>query len=1288
MVIRTWKCFLLFFVLSLALLLLFAPTIISTEPGQRFSLSLLNRFSSLSIDIDSLSLGWVSGVEVKGVVVKGDRDQTLFTCKEGFLRRPLYRLLWDFSNLGFVKLQSPTIYIHANPKQEKRRKGQKIREISSTSVEQDEKTDESDLKSWRWPRGQFEIIDGHIIALREDTVVQELSGLNITLNLRHNHSLGNIQITTLRHGTLSFSLRGNHSLDQLDGSIRLGFEKIKTEIIEILLEQFFPDIAHLPKECFGSWVACSLEAVFDDGIFSGSSALSSDNIQSNLSWELQNRILTLKSGKWLKGTISPKVFDFLPIQKLASSTLLHPTEVVFENKLPFSFDLNTYQLLSPIDLSCAIDPFSLLFEQNQKTIDFALNGSIYGQGESAKGHISLKALSEKESGHMELTVQTKKEKNNRFVSADFRVEGEWPLIGEGVFNLPLSKAIGPTLSGSITLMGSSSEFSKASLQGQLSIVSKRIHHTTGFSWAGKELFIKNSSLNWDIPCSLFGIKPLIKKDLNVHATAQDVMIPVEILQDKERCLDLSGSSIATVDFPSISFGNKALSLEGTRATIEIGKKQGSSSCDLLLKSNLSPKIQIYPAHSGSPLQDEMGVVLAGKYDLISRLVAINRFDIASKHFFVNIHDVLIDTRAKKYTTQTPSRLSVRVDKNLLSFILPPASPLFLQAPVEITCVVPPCSLSYKNGALSGSKVAVEIVCEKIQVAIKEVQHALRVRIPLLFDFNAREISSSPVVVDARTQRTLLMGSCSLNIPEKIKDLSSYTMHGNAKITQLPLSLLDPLFFPSPSALFGEALSAKIDFSFAGFDSKKSFFRTNLSSSSTSFDCYFVLDQMVLKGVGSQPLFFSTSLSPSLVAELSSKLKMQLPPLLRPVAVRCSIESYEVDFSNLTKKRSIWKVLESAFFSAKLSTSAIYLKEVDPIPECKAHLDLRGSEHSIDFSAHLPPHFNLQGSLEKCWNSTGISLSDSTLNVTAKLKKSPTTMVTSFFRGDSEALNALIGQNIEMNLASSIKKMRSGFLNGDLLFTNGTLHFESTIKDGVLTLKSPATFQVKLDRKAGKELMRGSWLASALRSQESIQLTIDSEGVMIPLSPFSLSKMALPRITLEPGKLVVKNKGSLTAILSLLNMKNAAREERIELWFTPVYMELRNGIIICRRFDILAANKLHIISWGNLDLNKDRIDMIAAIPQETLRELRLPMVLLSPERGLQIPITGSVLSPSVDTARLSTRLAASKIQTKKKRNPLNLLGGALQVAAALGEEGLPVPSPTTQPFPWEEIPSPL
>jgi len=1279
---RKWlKCSLLFFSSIFLIFLLLAPTLISTRLGNRLSLSLINNFSSFSIDLDSLSLGWASGIEVKQVVVKDDQDQILFACKECCIDRPLYKLLWTPSNLGFVRILSPTVYIREPHRpafeNSKRRKGHKGR---GKTREQYPAVIEKETTDWTYPTGKVEVIDGRLIALRGETVVQELSGLNVTLELDHNRSLGSLEVTSLRRGTLSFSLHGKPSLERLKGSVRLGFEKIKTDILEIFLDQFFPEIAHIPKECFGSWLTCSLETTFNSGVISSSCVVSSDNMHSNFSCELQDNILTLNEGKWLTGKISPALFASLPLQDILPCTLLNSTGFVVENGVPCTLDTRSWQFLSPVDLKCNIDPFSFLFTKSKKSVDFSLFGSVFGQGEAAKGRIFLKTLSQKESGTAEVVVRTEKQETGRVITGDLQIKGDWPLIAEKIVEKPFSRFFGPKLSASATLTGNYSEFSGSSIQGQFEISSKKVNHSTHFSWTGKEILIKKSSLDCEISHTALPNKAV--EDLGLHATALDVVLPPEIFYNKERYIDLSGSLSATIDLPRLSLGNKIASLEKGSAIFEVEKKQGTSFCNLLIRSTLLPSLHTAPllALFG---REEMKLLLGGRYDLLSREVEIDRFDLVSKHLFVNIRDVNINTRLKECTIQTPSRLSVRADKDLLSFLLPPSSPLFLQAPAEFTSIVPPCSFSYKDGIWSNFKLAMEIACEKIQFTNKELQQTFRVRIPVVIDLNAHELTCSPVIIDAITQQAFVKGVFSIKIPEQLQDLYSYTAHGNAKISQLSLSLLDPLFPLPPSDFFGETLSAKIDFSFIGFESKKNFLRVALTSPSASFDCDVVLDKMILKGARARPLSFTASLSPSLSSRLLSWLTIPSTTLSKSVDIRGSIDRLEIDCSKLTQKSSIWHFLESAFFSAKLSTSAIHIEEMETIPECKALIDLKGPDHFIGFSLDLPPQIRVQGNLENSWNSSGISLPDSVLNLTAKLKKTPTTLLTALFPDRKEALDAVIGPNIEINVEASIEKMTSGFINAEIPFSNGEVHFQSTIKDGVLSLNSPATAKLQVERKAGKELLRDSWFASALRSREPIQVRIDPEGVAIPLLPFSLSKTAIPKITVDPGKLVVKNRGALKIVLSLLNMKNASRSDKIELWFTPIYMGLKDGIITCQRSDALIADKLHIISWGTINLNEDRTEMVTAVPQETLKELKLPIVLLNPDHGLQIPITGSALNPSVDTARLSTRLAASKIRDKRKSNPFNIIGGALQVAASLGEESQPVPEPTTQPFPWEK-----
>lgn len=109
----------------------------------------------------------------------------------------------------------------------------------------------------------------------------------------------------------------------------------------------------------------------------------------------------------------------------------------------------------------------------------------------------------------------------------------------------------------------------------------------------------------------------------------------------------------------------------------------------------------------------------------------------------------------------------------------------------------------------------------------------------------------------------------------------------------------------------------------------------------------------------------------------------------------------------------------------------------------------------------------------------------------------------------------------------------------------------------------------------------------------------------------------------------------------------------------------------------------MITWGDVDLGHDRINMVIAIPESSLALLHLQIMTPTPERGLQIPITGSTSHPDIDTKRATARIAGAGMMNNIPDKRLQMLGGLLQAAAtAVGEPDQPIPPPTTSPLPWE------
>jgi hypothetical protein len=284
------------------------------------------------------------------------------------------------------------------------------------------------------------------------------------------------------------------------------------------------------------------------------------------------------------------------------------------------------------------------------------------------------------------------------------------------------------------------------------------------------------------------------------------------------------------------------------------------------------------------------------------------------------------------------------------------------------------------------------------------------------------------------------------------------------------------------------------------------------------------------------------------------------------------------------------------------------------------------------------------------------------------------------------LENAIGKTIHVGGAVSVDKMESGTIQADVEAKNASAHVDGTIQKGVLTLNNPAKATLTVTKEAGATLLKNvhPLLATAVNSEKPIQLTVDPQGVSIPLNPFSLSKVCVPKITADVGKIIVKNGGALKIILALLGMGNAANSDDLPVWLTPLYLRLQGGVVNCQRADALVADKLHMITWGDVDLNHQLINMIVAIPEESLAALRLQIVTPTPERGLQIPITGPLSNPNVDTKRATTRLAGAGIMNNSFDKRLQIVGGLLQAAAAtMGDPDQPIPAPTTLPLPWEK-----
>jgi hypothetical protein len=199
------------------------------------------------------------------------------------------------------------------------------------------------------------------------------------------------------------------------------------------------------------------------------------------------------------------------------------------------------------------------------------------------------------------------------------------------------------------------------------------------------------------------------------------------------------------------------------------------------------------------------------------------------------------------------------------------------------------------------------------------------------------------------------------------------------------------------------------------------------------------------------------------------------------------------------------------------------------------------------------------------------------------------------------------------------------------------------------------------------------LNSALRGDKPITLTVDPQDFYVPLNPYSLERIHLPKATLDLGKLYFSESGKLAEILSLLNLPP---NDVFSVWFTPLYFSLTEGRLNLNRVDMLIANQTPIATWGSIDFPADKVKMEVGLTGRALSQafgsLPLPSGYM-----LAIPLRGPVNNPKLDKTKIAAKLSSLAAMAT---GPQGMLVGAL-IQIASGSLTDTVPEPTTNPLPW-------
>ena len=1311
-------------VFGLAAIVAIAPSIISTSWGRGVCLNAASRFCPGSIELKSLSVGWLSGIDLQGLRVKDCQGRDWVTCSRISLEKPLLSLLFSQKDIGAITVVSPSMYCYASSKSSSLKPAkescleEKSEKHKSHSPVVSEKQSQKEVRSVPMAtpdvKGSITISDAQCIAVVDDRVVGSLAHGNVFVDLDLLHATkgtidGDLTNTSSKSTPLSltFSLDGATQLSQMKGAFSFSCNKVPVDLLKALTQSVHPDIAEFLKESFGSTVSYSVSATLSGPAIVVHSALTSDNVCSDINVKIEDGTCVVDRGDLVTGTISPALFHLLTHDHLLdgrSLSLLSPTTCSIENNSPLSIQLSPLRLRTPMDLHCSTKtPCTFSVGHSQLPITVSIDSSLQGSPETPTANVLVTASSAADTATLHLTAAATQQDAGYFLTSSVNLNGKWPSFAEEITGLPCSSLVGPDLTSAIRVEGPFQAINDFSLQGEATVASAHIKKRAVFSCTPKLFSVSHASLEAFIPTGIiekYGATPHFSNPLgsaHLQSTVNGFSIPLEKFSPV--FTKMAVDAITTIEVPTLFLqpnGEMTGALDSSTITCKKSEQSPIASFDVKAKASVTSK--------GIPLIasviDKEGLTcqLAGTYNFEKPALSIAKVNLSAARLSAHIQDFALSFNSGILATlSSPATVQLVIDKEAIA-ALPSNSMCSIARPAELMLTVQPFSLSQKDGAWQGTAISSEIRCENIQLSGKKSFGPYSLSIPLSFDMNHHTISAKPAITSGA--ESLLKAAATVQLPEQsdIPFIEALSAECSVEIQKLPTALLEALLQKPLTVLIGDELSSKLSCTFNGLHAKGNC--VSVASSGLFWKAAVDLscDDLQLSTGRSGALDIETTISPQCFESIQS---MAGQPggvkIVEPFSLHMSVPTCSMNLSPLFSKTTatFWELLGGATISTKISTSAIHLQQhgtpIGRLPPITATVDLQGT-NSLKFSIDGPAGLDsgdmtisLKGSLDNAWNKEGLTLPTSHLRTTVDVNRFPTRVLDLVAPEKGALMEKAIGETLHVAGTVSVDNMQSGVVLADLNAKNCTAHVDGTIQHGVLTLNNPAMASLIVTKEAGALLLKDvhPLLATAVNSEKPMKLTIDPHGVSIPLSPFSITKITLPKVTVDVGKIVVKNGGALKVILALLGMGHAANSEDLPVWLTPLYLRVQGGVITCQRADALVADKLHMITWGNVDLGQEQINMVVAIPQETLAAIRLKITSPTPERGLQIPITGPLSNPKIDTSKATARLAGAGILNNSNDKRLQIFGGLLQAAAAsMGEPDQPIPAPTTQPFPWE------
>lgn len=355
---------------------------------------------------------------------------------------------------------------------------------------------------------------------------------------------------------------------------------------------------------------------------------------------------------------------------------------------------------------------------------------------------------------------------------------------------------------------------------------------------------------------------------------------------------------------------------------------------------------------------------------------------------------------------------------------------------------------------------------------------------------------------------------------------------------------------------------------------------------------------------------------------------------------------------------------------------LYLKKINLHLNKQAHVD--EYELSINAKAGNP---SAHGNINVSGVITNILSRDRTIKLQTRAKQLPVPLLATLIPASQHTIplifTTILGKKIDLDATVTLNQMNGPFqasVAGDL----GSFSIDGSLINGCIYLQKPLELVTTATEELGHEVLSNiiPLFGGLFSADNPLTATIYPEGFCLPLKHTSLEDIQIGKMLVNLGVVYFNNQGELAKLLRPLKLKNDAP---IPLWFTPLYLSLKNGAVTLERTDILIGKKYPAALWGTADLATETFNMQLGLPASTLNRA-LNISLPTQETLFALPLKGKKGKISLDTSQLKLQLGTALMQYLSPAN-----GEALDAAKdSKASPDTTVPPPTTIPLPWSNL----